>query len=146
SVCGQTRGKAQPTAIANELDNIRVRKRFAPDQSHAHCPKFANLSHPFFQVVDAWMRPAIVVFGAISAIEIATIRHVKAALQRFPIEKTLTGFHNVIAGKFAANFVEKLHAKIERFSLEDAHVRRNSSSAPGSRRSRERGQDNSLFV
>jgi hypothetical protein len=60
------------------------------------------------------MRPAIVVFGAIGAIEVATIRHVKAALQRFAIEKTLTGFHNVVAGKFAADFVENLHAVDER--------------------------------
>ena len=56
------------------------------------------------------MRPAVVVLGAIGTIEITTIRHVKTALQRFAVEETLTGFQNVIAGKFAADFVEKLHA------------------------------------
>jgi hypothetical protein len=31
-------------------------------------------------------------------------------LKRFAIEETLTRFQNVIAGKFAADFVEELHA------------------------------------
>ena len=35
------------------------------------------------------MRPAIVVFGAIGAIEIALVRQIKAALQRFAIERRL---------------------------------------------------------
>jgi len=56
------------------------------------------------------MRPAVVVLGAIGTIEITAIRHVKTALQRFAVEETLTGFQNFIAGKFAADFVEKLHA------------------------------------
>jgi hypothetical protein len=56
------------------------------------------------------MRPTVVVLGAISTIEIAAVRYVKAALQRFAIEETLTGFHNVIAGKFAAKMSKKLHA------------------------------------
>ena len=64
------------------------------------------------------MRPAVVVLSAISTIQIATIRDIKAALQRFAIEETLTRFHNVVAGKFAADFVEELHAMIkERNSL-----------------------------
>ena len=56
------------------------------------------------------MQPAIVVFSAISAIEVAPVRYIKTALQRFAIEKTLTRFQNVIAGKFATDFVEELHA------------------------------------
>ena len=56
------------------------------------------------------MRSAVVVFGAISTIEITTIRHVKTALQRFPVDEALAGFQNVIAGKFAADFVQELHA------------------------------------
>ena len=56
------------------------------------------------------MRPAIVVFGAIGTIEIATVRDVKAALQGFAVEETLTRFQNVIAGKFTADFVQELHA------------------------------------
>jgi hypothetical protein len=34
------------------------------------------------------MRPAVVVLGAIGTIEIATVRHVKTALQRFPVDRT----------------------------------------------------------
>ena len=56
------------------------------------------------------MRPAVVVFGAIGAIEIATICDVQAALQGFSVEETLTRFQNVIAGKFAADLVQELHA------------------------------------
>lgn len=56
------------------------------------------------------MRPAVVVLSAIRTIEVAPIRDIKAALQRFTIEETLTGFQNVIAGKFAADFVQEIHA------------------------------------
>jgi hypothetical protein len=56
------------------------------------------------------MRPAIVVLGAISAIEIALVRYIKAALQRFAVTETLSRFQNVVAGKFATDFVEELHA------------------------------------
>ena len=56
------------------------------------------------------MRPAVVVIGVIGTIEIATVRHVKTALQRFPVDEALAGFQNVIAGKFATDFVEELHA------------------------------------
>ena len=59
------------------------------------------------------MRPAIVVFGAIGTIEIATVRDVKAALQRFAVEQTLTRFQNVIAGEFTADFAKKLHAMMK---------------------------------
>ena len=56
------------------------------------------------------MRPAVVVLSAIGTIEITAVRYVKAALQRLAVEKTLTRLQNVIAGKFAADFVENLHA------------------------------------
>lgn len=56
------------------------------------------------------MRPAVVVLGAIATIEIATIRDVKAALQRFTIEEALARFEDVVAGKFAADFIQKLHS------------------------------------
>ncbi len=56
------------------------------------------------------MRPAIVVFGAISAIEVAPVRNIKATLQRSPVEEPLARFQNVIAGKFATDFVKELHA------------------------------------
>ena len=34
------------------------------------------------------MRPPVVVLGVIGTIEIATVRHVKTALQRFPVDRT----------------------------------------------------------
>jgi len=63
------------------------------------------------------MRPAVVVLSAIGTTEITTIRDIKAALQGFAIEKTLTRFQNVIAGKFAADFVQELHATNRRDSV-----------------------------
>ena len=65
------------------------------------------------------MRPAVVVLGAIGTIEITTIRHVKTALQRFAVDETLAGFQNVIAGKFTADFVEKLHAMMKEHAAYD---------------------------
>ena len=59
------------------------------------------------------MRPAIVVFGAISAIEVALVRHVKAALQRSAVTETLSRFQDVVAGKFATDSIEKLHAMMK---------------------------------
>ncbi len=65
------------------------------------------------------MRPAVVVLGAIGTIEITTIRHVKTALQRFAVDETFAGFQNVIAGKFAADFVKKLHAMMKEHAAYD---------------------------
>ena len=56
------------------------------------------------------MRLRVIVFGAIGAIEVALIGQVNTALQRFAVEKTLTGFEKVIAGKFAADLLYSLHA------------------------------------
>ena len=33
--------------VAHKLDNIRMRKRFAPNESYTHRPKLANFPHPF---------------------------------------------------------------------------------------------------
>ena len=65
------------------------------------------------------MWPAIVVFGAIGTIEITAVRNVKAALQRFPIEETLTRFENIITGEFTADFAKKLHAMMKEHSAYD---------------------------
>ena len=59
------------------------------------------------------MRPGVIVFGAISAIQVALVRYVKAALQRFAVDEPFTRFQNVVAGEFAADFIEKLHAMKE---------------------------------
>src|SRR6266550_4530264 len=113
TVGGQARGKAEFAAVANEFDNIRMHERLAADKSDAHRPEFANFPYPFFQIIEARVRPAVVVLGAIGTIKIATVRDVKTALQRFPVEETHTGFQNVIAGEFAADLVEKLHAMMK---------------------------------
>jgi hypothetical protein len=42
----------------------------------------------FFKSSRLGLRPAVVVLGAIGTIEIATVRHVKTALQRFPVDRT----------------------------------------------------------
>ena len=59
------------------------------------------------------MRPAIVVFGAIGTIEIATVRDVKTALERFAVEETLARLQNVVAGEFTADSAKKLHAMMK---------------------------------
>ena len=65
------------------------------------------------------MRAAIVILGAVGTIEIAAVCDIKAALQRFAIEKTLTRLQNVIAGKFAADFVEKFHTIMKEHAVYD---------------------------
>ena len=65
------------------------------------------------------MRSTVVVLGAIGTIEITTIRHVKTALQRFAVDEALARFQNVIAGKFAADFFEKLHAIMKEHAAYD---------------------------
>jgi|SRR6266536_974825 len=119
TIGGQTRGKPEFAAVANEFDNIRMHERLAADESDAHGAKLANFPYPFFQIVEARVRPAVVVFGAIGTVEIATVRDVKTALQRFPIEETLTRFQNVIAGEFTADFAKKLHAMMKEHSPYD---------------------------
>src|SRR5438874_8562166 len=119
TVRGQAGSKAQFAAVANEFDNIRMHKRLAADESDPHGAQLTNFPYPFFQIVEARMRPAVVVLGAIGTIEITAIRHIKTALQRFAVEETLTGFQNVIAGKFAADFVEKLHAMMKEHAAYD---------------------------
>src|SRR5207245_5720596 len=86
----QAGGKAQFAAVANEFDNIRMHKRLPADESDPHRAKLTNFPYPFFQIVEARMRPAVVVLGAICAIEITTIRHVKTALQRFAVDEAVT--------------------------------------------------------
>jgi len=104
-------------AVTNDFDNIWVHERLAADESDPHGTKFTNFPYPFFQIVEGRMRPAVVVLSAISTIEVTTIRHIKTALQRSAIEKTLTRFQNVIARKFAADLVESFMRLIGKFQL-----------------------------
>src|SRR5450631_2239902 len=55
------------------------------------------------------MRLRVIVFRAVGAIEVALIGEVEAALQRLAVENTLSGFEQVIPGKFPANLVEQVH-------------------------------------
>src|SRR5260370_5743853 len=110
TVRGQAGGKAEFATVANDFDNIRMQERLAADESDPDGAKVANFPYPFFQIVEARVRPAVVIFGAIGTIEIATIRDVKTALQRFTVDEALGRFQNVIAGKFAANVSDNLHA------------------------------------
>src|SRR5438270_3662184 len=96
-----------------------MHKRFTADQSDPHGAQITNFPNPFFQIVEARMRPAVVVLGAIGTIKIATVRDVKTALQRFAVEQALARFKNVIAGKLAADFVEKLHAMTNELAAYD---------------------------
>src|SRR5215813_15400537 len=93
-----------------------MREWLTADESDAHGPKITNLPHPFFQIVNARMRPAVIVFGAISAVQIALVRHVQTALQRLSVFETLSRFQDVVAGEFAADFVQQLHA-VERYEV-----------------------------
>jgi hypothetical protein len=43
-------------------------------------------------------------------IEVALIGQIEAALQRLAIEKALSGFEQIVAGEFAADFVEQFTA------------------------------------
>jgi hypothetical protein len=47
----------------------------------------ATISRIHFFIVEARMQP-VVALSAIGTIEIATVRHVKTALQRFPVDRT----------------------------------------------------------
>jgi hypothetical protein len=67
-----------------------MNKRLTTDQSDPHGAQVTNFPNPFFQIVDARMRPAVVVLGAIGTIEITTISHVKTALQRLTVDQALT--------------------------------------------------------
>ena len=94
-----------------------MHKRLAADKSDPHGAKLTNFPNPFFQIVEARIRPAVVLLGAIGTIEIATVRDVKTALQRFAVEQTLARFQNIIAGKFTAGVFQSLHAALVRFSV-----------------------------
>jgi len=59
------------------------------------------------------MGPAVIVFSAIGTIEIATVRDVKTALERFAVEETLARLQNVVAGEFTADSAKKLHAMMK---------------------------------
>ena len=68
----------------------------------------ATISRIHFFIVEARMQP-VVALSAIGTIEIAAVSDVKAALQRFAVTQTLSRFQDVVAGKFATDFIEKLH-------------------------------------
>ena len=86
-----------------------MEKRFAADERDPHRAEIADFADPNFEVLELRMRLRVIVLSAIGAIEIAFIGEVEAALQRLPVEKALAGFEQVVAGKFAADFIEQVH-------------------------------------
>src|SRR5260370_29339054 len=95
TVRGQAGGKAEFATVANEFYNIRMHERLAADESDPHGAKVANFPYPFFQIVEARVRPAVVIFGAIGTIGIATIRDVKPALSPFAVDQSPFRLQNV---------------------------------------------------
>src|SRR5260370_40185492 len=89
TVRGQAGGKAEFATVANEFDNIRMHERLAADESDPHGAKVANFPYPFSQIVEARVRPAVVIFGAINTIEISTIPSGNTAFQRVSVDETL---------------------------------------------------------
>src|ERR1700731_550320 len=76
----------------------------------SYCTEYDNSKpHPQLEVLELRMRLRVIVFGAVGAIEIALVGEVEAALQRLAIEQAFAGFEQVIAGKFAADFIEQVH-------------------------------------
>ncbi len=76
TVCRQAGRKADFTAVTHQLDDVRMRQRLAADEGDSHRAEIADFPDPFLEVIDRRMWPRVVVFRAISAIEVAAIRHV----------------------------------------------------------------------
>src|SRR5205085_4386252 len=74
-----------------------------------HGAEIADFADPKLQILELRMRLRVIVLGAIGAIEVALVGEVEAALQRLPVEKAFAGFEQVVAGKFAADFIEQVH-------------------------------------
>ena len=55
------------------------------------------------------MRLRVIVFRAVGTIEIAFVGEVKTTLKRLAVEKPFPGFEKIVAGKFAADFIEQVH-------------------------------------
>ena len=93
-----------------------MRKRFTTDERDAHRAEIANLSDPMLQVIessDAGFELSYSV--AIGAIEIAAYRsgtRLHWSGLRSKVVFRIRG--QVVAGKFAADFVEQVHTAPER--------------------------------
>src|SRR5260370_8075401 len=79
TVRGQAGGKAEFATVANEFDNIRMHERLAADESDPHGAKVANFPYPFFQIVEARVRPPFVIFCAIDTIRLSTTLNLKTS-------------------------------------------------------------------
>src|SRR5438270_1294380 len=87
-----------------------MHERLAAHQRDPHRPEVADFFYPELEVFQLRMRPRVIVFGAIRAVEVAPVRQVDAALKRLAIEEPLARFEQIKAGKFPADFIEEIHA------------------------------------
>ena len=110
----QAGGESEFAAVADDLDHVRMQQRLAADESDSHRPEIADFSDPKLEVLELRMRLRVIVFRAVGAIEVALIGQVEAALKRLAVENALAGFEQVVAGKFAADFIEQVHADPKR--------------------------------
>ena len=110
----QAGGEAEFAAVTDDFDHVRVQERLAADQSNSHRSKIADFADPELEVFELWMRLRVIVFRAVGAIEVALIGQIETALERLAIENALSGFEQVIPGKFAADLIEQVHADPER--------------------------------
>ena len=106
TVCRSARRETQLATVAHQLDNIWMRERFAADERDPHRAEFANFAGPLLQVIERRMRTRVVVLRAIGAIEIASIRHVQAALQRSTVDQPLRRFEQIVLAEFAADLAQ----------------------------------------
>ncbi len=105
----QAGGESELAAVTDDLDHVRMQQRLAAHERDSHRPEIADFADPKLEVLELRMRLRVIVFRAVGAIEIALIGQVEAALERLAIEDALAGFEQVIAGEFAADFIEQVH-------------------------------------
>src|SRR6059058_3491435 len=86
-----------------------MEQRLAADERDPHRAEIADLADPKLEVLELRVRFRVIVLGAIGAIEVALVGEIEAALQRLPVEQAFAGFEQVVAGKFAADFIEQVH-------------------------------------
>src|SRR6185436_15389262 len=107
-----------------------MHQRLASDERDSHCAEVADFADPKFQVRQLRMRPTVVVFRAIGAIEIAAIGQIKTALERLAIEEALAGLEDVITGKLAADVLKQCHESIRVVEMPTVGAGRNTGRPP----------------
>ena len=104
SIRGQAGGKPEFAAVANELDHIGCMSGSPPTSAMRIVPRSRIFRIQIFRSSRLGCGRLVVVFGAIRAIEVALVRQIKTALQRFAIENALTGFQACCSRKIRGRF------------------------------------------